>query len=128
MEKSGDDALLHEALRHSEEAFKDATGLNDGIENQQNTKKLLDRIESSPNKSLIDTIESLIQAEEMLLGWFIDRRTSKTNVKSVADNLGRNWKTIRNYLERLRNPENVASPFRHLLRLLDKKPRGGKPR
>jgi hypothetical protein len=214
-ENSRDDDLLEEALAHSEAAFKDATGLREGIESQPDTKELLDRIRRSGNKSLLDTIESLVtygtvqnfllnhseaiksaravvelsmsdnprllamgylvlaeayllqdsyieahrhlasakslesqidhkyvedrrvavekkmpeyldltgcksieQAEELLKGWFIDRRSRKTNVNQVAEELGWDWRTVNSYLNKLSKPENRHSPFRHLLKIL----------
>jgi len=224
-EGAGDHSLLREALKYSEAAFGDATGLPDGIEVQRDTKKLLAGINSSANKSLLDTVESLItygtvqlflgnsreaiksanaavelsaldnprllamsylvlaeayvqkrlyieaqrhlmsaktlesqidhkyvedrrravedlmpqyldlsgsenldHAADLLLYWFIDRRSSKANVNKVADDIGKDRKTVKSYLEKLRMPGNRYSQFRHLLKLLNKKQRGRKPR
>ena len=224
-EGSGDDSLLREALTYSEAAFEDATGLSDGIEGLRDTKKLLASIKGSTNKSLLDTVESLVtygtvqlflgnppeaiksanaavelsildnprllamsylvlaeayvqkglyveaqrhlvsaktlenqidhkyvedrrravedlmpqyldlsgsenidQAADLLLYWFIDRRSSKANVNKVADDIGKDRKTVKSYLEKLRISDNRYSQFRHLLKLLNKKQRGRKPR
>lgn len=209
-----DDDLLREALAHSEAAFKYATGLSDEIGSYRDAKSLLAEVERSVNKSLIDTIESLVtygtvqlflndpgeaiksaravtdlslddnprllamgylvlaeahiqtehymeahrhlvsakalesqidhkyvedrrravedlmpeyldlsgtktldEAEELLLGWFIDRRSSKRSVNKVAEEIGKDRKTVDSYLDRLHNPENENSPFRHLRQL-----------
>ena len=213
-----DDDFLQEALAHSEAAFKYATGLSDGIGSYRDAKSLLAGIERSVNKSLIDTIESLVtygtvqlflnnpaeaiksaeaivdlslddnprllamghlvlaeahiqnkhymeahrhlvsaktlesqidhkyvedrrravedlmpeyldlsgaktlsEAEELLLGWFIDRRSSKRSVNKVAEEICKDRKTVDSYLDRLDNPENENSPFRHLRQLVGKR-------
>jgi hypothetical protein len=64
--------------------------------------------------------KSMDEAEDLLLGWYIDRRSTKTNVNKVAEDVGRHRKTIKSFLDRLRNPENRHSQFRHLLKI-DKK-------
>lgn len=216
-EESRDDGLLQDALVCSDEAFKNATGLQDGIKSHRDTESILTSIERSVNKSLIDAIESLItygtvqlflndpseaiksanavvelsiddnprllamgylvlaeaclqiglhieahrhlvnaktlenqidhkyvvdrrravenlmpeyldlsgknisEAEDLLLGWFIERRSSKVSVNKVAKEIGKDRKTITSYLRRLLNPENKNSPFRHLAHLADKK-------
>ncbi|HEX8355212.1 MAG TPA: hypothetical protein VF611_20070, partial [Pyrinomonadaceae bacterium] len=212
-----DGGLLLNALAHSEAAFMDATGSRAGVMSCRDAESLLDVIERSENKSLIDTIESLVtygtvqlflrnaaealksgdavvelstggnprllamghlvlaeayvlnelyieahrhlvsaktlesqidhkyvedrrravenlmpeyldlsgknigEAEDLLLGWFIERRSTKKSINKVAEEIGKDRKTITRYLERLRNPENKNSPFRHLITLADKK-------
>jgi hypothetical protein len=221
VKKPRDIRLLQTALNYSEAAFQQASGLDIGIDSHSDTESLLNRIESSERRSLIDTLESLItysdiqmgrnnvpesiksatavielckndnprllamghlvmaeahskarqfieanqhlasakilerqidhkyvaeriraveksesmmklldlsdcaktdfeKAKDLLLGWFIEHRTSMKSVKSVADELDLNRKTIQDYLTRLALPENQNSPFRHLLVLKDK--------
>lgn len=213
-----DDGLLQEALYYSELAFEDATDLRGGIRNYSDTKHLLARIKGSSNKSLLETIESLItygtvqlflnntseaiksanavielslvdnprllamgylvlaeafvkkglhaearrhlvsakalesqidhkyveerrmavenlmpeyldltgvekisDAEELLLGWFIEHRSTKTSHNRIAAEVGRDRKTIASFLRRLNNPEYRNSPFRYLAKLASKK-------
>jgi hypothetical protein len=59
-------------------------------------------------------------AKGLLLGWFIERRSTKKSVNKVAIELGKDRKTITRYLDWLRNPENKNSPFRHLTKIADK--------
>lgn len=221
--ESRNEHLLRDALTHSEAAFKLATGLQDGIESHRDTKSLLGRIARSVNKSLIDTIESLVtygtvqlflrnpveaiksanavielslggnprllamgylvlaeayvltdlhieahrhlvsaktlenqidhkyveerrrtvenlmpeyldlsgktlsDVEDLLLGWFIEHRSSKRSLNKVAKEIGKHRKTITSYLERLRKPENRNSPYRHLIKLAAKKKEGVEP-
>jgi hypothetical protein len=65
--------------------------------------------------------KNISEAEDLLLGWFIEHRSGKKSINKVADEIGKDRKTITRYLERLRNPENKNSPFRHLTRLANKK-------
>lgn len=212
-----DEGALRGALANSEAAFSAATGSRVRIDSCRDTKSLLAIIERSVNKSLIDTVESLVtygtvqlflrnaaeakksglavvelsndgnprllamghlvlaeacvqrglyieaqqhlvkaksletqidhkyvedrrraveglmpeyldlsgksisEAEDLLLGWFIERRSTKKSINKVAEEIGKDRKTITRYLDRLRNPENKNSPFRHLSRLADKK-------
>jgi hypothetical protein len=55
-----DDALLRDALSHSEAAFRYATGPEADIRSHVDSKRLLDSIKRSEGKSLIDAVESLI--------------------------------------------------------------------
>lgn len=65
--------------------------------------------------------KNISEAEDLLLGWFIEHRSGKKSINKVADEIGKDRKTITRYLERLRNPENKNSPFRHLTKLANKK-------
>ncbi|MBD0370014.1 MAG: hypothetical protein ICV60_04215 [Pyrinomonadaceae bacterium] len=67
------------------------------------------------------TGKTIAEAEEMLLGWFIDRRSSKKSINKIAEDIGKDRKTVTRYLKRLKNPENRNSPFRHLTKLAGKK-------
>lgn len=48
------------ALKHAHDAFTSASNLNEKVSDFRNTKALVGAIERSKNKSLIDTIESLV--------------------------------------------------------------------
>ncbi|HJP93003.1 MAG TPA: hypothetical protein VJ875_13685 [Pyrinomonadaceae bacterium] len=58
--KSRKPKLINNALRSSELSFTQAAGLSDGIQSYEGWRDLLTDIENSANKSLIDTIESLV--------------------------------------------------------------------
>jgi hypothetical protein len=66
-------------------------------------------------------VKKLEDAEDLLMGWFIENRTRKSSVLKIAEDVRRDPKTIRSFLRRLRNPENRSSPFRHLAKILGKK-------
>lgn len=57
--------------------------------------------------------KELSKAEDRVLGWFIEHRTSKTSINQVAEELGIDRKRVKAYLVRLASSENEHSPYRH---------------
>ncbi|MFL6253940.1 MAG: hypothetical protein ACJ74T_02885 [Pyrinomonadaceae bacterium] len=213
-----DDSLLPDALSHSEDAFKYATGLEADISSFTGSKRLLDSIRKSEGKSLIDAVESLIAyattqlflknpeeaiksadavvalsiddnprllamgylvlaeahfltglhvefhgylgdakalesridhkyvqdrrravedlmpecltlneiknfgvAKDLLMGWLIDRHSSKTSPYQIAREIGADPKTVETFLNKLRYPQYKNFRYLHLAKITDKK-------
>ena len=215
-----DDALLRDALAHSEVAFRYAIGMDmdADIRSHVDSKRLLDSIKRSEGKSLIDAVESLItygtvqlflnnpdeaiksaeavvelsiddnprllamgylvlaeayfltelhvafhrylaeakalesridhryvqdrrraveglmpqclnlegvktfgEAEDILKGWFIDRRSSKTSLTQIGKDIGMDRKTVTEFLGKLSLPQYDNFPYRYLAEIINKK-------
>jgi hypothetical protein len=60
-------------------------------------------------------------AKDLLMGWLIDRLSSKTSRSQVARDIGVDRKKLEKFLDDLNYPQYDDFPYRHLAEVIDKK-------